>query len=38
MPGVKWKDEYNVGCDYVDQAHRKLFSILQKTEGLCKGL
>ena len=36
MPGVEWKDEYNVGCDYVDQAHRKLFSILQKTELLCK--
>ena len=31
-----WKDEYNVGCDYVDEAHRKLFSILRKTESLCR--
>lgn len=26
MEEMKWKDEYNVGCDYVDKAHQKLFS------------
>lgn len=25
-----WKDEYNVGVDYVDNAHKKLFSVLRK--------
>lgn len=30
-----WKEEYNVGCDYIDQAHRKLFSVLHKTQRLC---
>lgn len=25
-----WKEEYNVGVDYVDEAHRKLFSVLRK--------
>ena len=29
-----WKDEYNVGVDYVDEAHRKLFSVLRKMVAL----
>ena len=34
MEEMKWKDEYNVGCDYVDKAHQKLFSVLRKVEAL----
>lgn len=30
----EWKEEYNVGCDYVDIAHRKLFKILWKVLDL----
>lgn len=32
----EWKDDYNVGCDYIDNAHKKLFSIVHKTENLCQ--
>lgn len=31
-----WRDEYNVGCDYVDAAHRKLFVTLRKVENLIR--
>lgn len=30
----EWKTEYNIGCDYVDAAHRKLFNILWKVLDL----
>lgn len=26
----EWKDEFNIGVDYIDRAHRKLFSVLLK--------
>lgn len=29
-----WKEEYNIGCDYVDTAHKKLFGILWKVMDL----
>lgn len=35
---VEWKDEYNVGVEIVDSAHKKLFSICRKvTELLAEG-
>lgn len=30
----EWKKEYNVGCDYIDNAHYKLFKILWKVIDL----
>lgn len=30
----EWKKEYNVGCDYIDNAHHKLFKILWKVIDL----
>lgn len=29
-----WKDEFNVGVDYIDRAHRRLFSVLLKMAQL----
>ncbi len=37
MNDMQWKEEFNVGCDYVDKAHRKLFSVLRKVEDLLQG-
>ncbi len=34
MQDREWKKEYNIGCDYVDSAHRKLFGILWKVIDL----
>lgn len=28
---TEWKKEYNVGVDYIDNAHKKLFGVLRKT-------
>lgn len=33
---IEWRDEYNVGCEYVDNAHRKLFSVIRKLVALCR--
>lgn len=30
----EWKSEFNVGCDYIDNAHQKLFKILWKVMDL----
>lgn len=35
MSELVWKDEYNVGCDYVDKAHMNLVSKLRETVALC---
>ncbi len=32
-----WKEEYEVGCDYVDAAHRKLFAVMGKVSALIRG-
>lgn len=37
MGEIQWKDEYNVGCDYVDSAHKKLFSVIRRVENLIRG-
>lgn len=34
MEELLWKEEYNVGCDYVDKAHQKLFSVFRRVERL----
>lgn len=31
---IEWKEEFNVGCDYVDDAHRKLFGVMRKITSL----
>lgn len=31
---IEWKEEFNVGCDYVDEAHRKLFGVMRKIVSL----
>lgn len=36
MGELTWRDEYNVGCDIVDSAHRKLFGVLRKVEALLR--
>lgn len=33
---MEWREDYNVGCEYVDNAHRKLFSVIRKLEALCR--
>ena len=34
MAKISWKDEYNLNVDYVDAAHKKLVSVLNKTISL----
>ncbi len=34
MEEILWKEEYNVGCDYVDSAHKKLFSVIRRVENI----
>ena len=30
MHQIQWQDRFNIGVDAIDEAHRKLFSIVQK--------
>ena len=30
MQQLQWQDRFNIGVEIVDQAHRRLFSIVQK--------
>lgn len=36
MKEVQWKESYNVGNDTIDNAHKKLVSVLRTTEKLCR--
>ena len=33
---AKWNKQFNIGVDSIDNAHRKLFSIVQKLTDLRK--
>ncbi len=34
MKNIAWKEEYNVGCESVDLAHKKIFSVIRKVDQL----
>ena len=34
MQQIQWRDRFNIGVDVIDQAHRRLFSIVQKMMDL----
>lgn len=34
VQAIEWKDEFNVGVDYIDEAHQKLFNMLRKISGM----
>ena len=34
MARLAWKDEFNLNVDYIDNAHQKLVSVLNKTISL----
>ena len=34
MRQIEWQDRFNIGVDIVDQAHQRLFAIVQKIMDL----
>lgn len=36
MHQIQWRDQFNIGVEVIDQAHRRLFAIVQKILDLCE--